>query len=238
MESIRVLTSKLVPILNDHHVGWSAHEGYLRIRGTDVQMQAFGYPADFAVPKGALIQLDVRVRSQRLLQDRTLIESWAGYGDDTDEAIRQAFDAFSIDSLPAILAVFVDRNLEPDQVEWDTWGSGNRMWEVCLGRLTTMNSGTEAVKVRDYGSYVDALRDAYLREASHELHWLRVFRGVSRGSPNGECVTGEVLLDNEPWQAGLDILDRWQWPTEPHLYRIREFMIAVPVVPEKKWWKF
>ncbi len=238
MESPRVLTSILAQVVDNHGIGWSAHRGYLRIKGTDVQMQAIGYSVDS--PNGPGIQVDVNVRSKRLLQDRMLIESASAFQADEDESIKTAFHDFCIQSLHTILAAFVDSRLDEGQTFWDDWGSGERAWNVCLGPITPKVAASaeefslEMLQATRFDSFVGALRDAYLREASHELHWLRIYRG----SLHGECIAREVLLDNEEWQAGLDILDHWQWPAGPDFYSIRELMIAVPAVEEKKrWWE-
>lgn len=61
--------------------------------------------------------------------------------------------------------------------------------------------------------------------------WLRIYRG----SLHGKCAAREVLLDNDHWQAGEAILDHSVWPAEPDFYSIRQFMIALPVMHEKKW---
>ncbi len=187
MESSLILTSKLLPILEQHHVRVSLRQGSIQVDGTDVQMQALGYTSEGS------IQLDVNVRSQRLLQARTLTESSVGSQDDLDEAIGEAFYAFCIQSLHTILAVFVDRRWDEGQTSWETWGKSNRAWNACLGPITPRSSAGDRVTIADYRLFLDALRDAYLLEASHELHWLRIYRG----SLHGECIGRELLLDNE-----------------------------------------
>ncbi len=235
MESPVGLTSRLVPILYDHHVPLSVREGHIRIDGTDVELQAIGYPKP--APERVGMHLEVHVRSQRFLKDRILAESFAEVGADLDDAVEKAFYAFNHCSLHTILAAFVDRRLGAGQTDWEYWGSGDHRWDVCLGPVTPKTSGTCAqgtiMNGMDYGSFLNELRDAYLLEASPEMHWLRIYRG----SLHGKCVAREVLLDNVNWPSGEAILDRSDWPAGPDFYSIREFMVACPVVQDKKWWK-
>ena len=226
------LNQMLIAILANHHIPLSEHGDYIQIDETDVMMQAFGVP--HLKPPNTGILLQVGVRSQRLLGNRTLLEHFSEVGVSLDDAVQKAFFSFSRSSLHVILSVFVNRDLGAEQAWWEQWSNGERAWDVCCGPVTPKSlpafDFAHNYDIKGFTSFLDALRDAYLREASYGLHWLRYYRG----SLHGQCIAREVLLDNATWKSGEDILDRSVWPAGPDFYSIRQFFIASPI-PKNKW---
>jgi hypothetical protein len=231
------LNHKLAELLEQHAVPASGDAYELHIPGSDLRLAARGMPA--IQPSMMGLQLDIRLRSPRLLGRRTLVESFSEAGSSLEDAIQKTFYSFSLASLHVILSAFVERKLGAGETDWEQWSSARRAWDICLGPLTPKTMGLPApgkplLEDLDFETFLKALRDAFLKEASPRLHWLRVFRG----SLHGKCMAREVLLDNSPWKTGEAILDGSLWPAEPDFYSIRHFMVALPVRAEKKWWQF
>jgi hypothetical protein len=226
----------LASIITEHHIPITESGEYIQIDGTDVLLQAIAHPRK-ALPKGASVQLDIVIRSQKLLGNRVLCESFVDIGDNLEDAINQAFRSFKFASLRAILSVFINRDLEAGQDQWDEWSNNQRSWNVCFGPLTLKMSPAVAIEKiinnESYRSFLKALRDAYLREVSFDMHWLRIYRG----SLHGKIISREILLDGEHWKSGEAIMDKWERMPGPDFYSIRQFMIAVPDKQKKKWWQ-
>lgn len=215
----------LMDILANHHVPVQSSTEQIEILGTDLKLSSKVF-WNAQRPKDA-IHLDVSVRSEQFLGNRTLVEAFAGAGNSLDEAVHNAFDKFCQASLHAIMAVFINRSLGEDQVEWEHWVDENHGWEVCLGPLLLQSNLQQGFDGDSFNSsdLVDALREAFLLQASNHPHWLRLFRG----SLDGKCIGREVLLDNEPWPSGEAILDHWPFPDKPGYNSLRLFLIAIPI---------
>ncbi len=214
----------LMAILANHHVPVQSSKEHIEILGTDVKL--FSKVFQHAQRPQDAIQLDVSVRSEQFLGNRTLVEAFAGAGNSIDEAVHNAFGKFCQASLHAIMAAFIDRSLGEDQVEWEHWGNENHGWEVCLGPLllqSSLQQGSDGDS-EGYNNLLNTIREAFLSRESNHPHWLRLFRG----SLDGKCMGREVLLDNEPWPSGEAILDQWPFPAMPGYYSLRQFLIANP----------
>jgi hypothetical protein len=227
----------LASILTEHHIPTTDCGEYIQIDGTDVLLQAMAHPGKTS-PKEASVQLDIILRSQKFLGNRELRESFADTGENLDDAINKSFTSFKFASLHAILSVFVNRDLGAGQVEWEEWSNNKRSWNVYSGPITpksfTAVAPEKIINGESYRSFMKALQNAYLRDVSFDLHWLRIYRG----SLHGKVRSREVLLDGEHWKSGEAIMDKWDWLPGPDFYSIRQFMIAVPIASKKQRWQF
>jgi hypothetical protein len=225
----------LMATLEGHKVHYTDLGEYIQIDGTDIRMNALAFTNQLAHKE--VIQFNVNLLSQHFLGNRVLTESFAGFGETIDQSILDGFAKYCRCSSHPILSVFINRNLEPDQVTWEQWGKHDRSWDVCLGPLFLIsNPPADSHKIITAGNLdtlMASIRDRYLSQATHELHWLRIYYG----SVKGQCGGKEVLLDNEPWKPGEEIVDRLIWPRLPDYYSIRIFIIAITAQP-KKGWKF
>ncbi len=219
----------LMTILGNHHVPVEARVDHIEIPGTDVHLQSKVFRN--AQSPNAAIHLDVVVQSPQYLGNRSLVEAFAGVGSTPDDAVRNAFDKFCQASLHVIMAVFINRSLGEEQVDWEHWADSTHIWEVCLGPLLLQEGQPRELNEGswNYSDLLDAFRDAFLKGASFQTHWLRCFRG----SLDGKCIGREVLLDNDPWPTGEAILDRWAFPNRPGYNSMRHFLIALPVQSNK-----
>jgi hypothetical protein len=171
-----------------------------------------------------LLQLDIRVHSS-LLGGRTLIESFAGWGDDEAQAINAAWEKFSRSSLHVLLAAFIADRRDDGQVEWETWDHDGIAWNVCMGPLFNISFSEEPLRDLEVGGLLDQIRDALLPGITRECHWLR-FYYMKRGD---ERIGSECLLDNEPWPDGQKIVDQSNWPDGD--YSVRHFLVLLPGTP-------
>ncbi len=217
----------LAKILDAHKISVLVDNDQIKFKGTDVAMQALVFPSS----DERIIQLDVCVKSPSLLSERVIIESFAGVGDTYGDAVRNAFEKFCMASLHVLLSVFVDQNYGEDQVDWAQWKNGKYVWNVCLGPLLQwVNRPPEQNPALIDESPIHLLQDAFLKEATYQVHWLRYYYGFLNGKQNGR----DVLLDNQSWQPGEFILDRWPWPALTGYYSFRHFLIALPVQSRNK----
>ncbi len=218
----------LMAILANHQVPVQDHVDHVEIPGTDVHLQSKVF-RNAQAPNGA-IHLDVVVQSPQYLGNRSLVEAFAGVGNILDEAVRNAFDKFCRASLHVIMAVFINRSLGEEQVDWEHWAYSNHRWDVCLGPLLLQEAQPRESNEGswNYNDLLDAFRDAFLKGATYQTHWIRCFRGCL----DGKCIGREVLLDNDPWPIGEAILDRWPFPNRQGYYSMRQFLIALPIQPK------
>lgn len=168
-----------------------------------------------------LVRLNINVRSP-LLGGRTLVECFAGWGSDEQEAISSAWGKFSRSCLHVLMQVFMNDPPDKGQVEWETWGSDDNLWRVCMGPLLILNFRDRAPLALACGDLLDQLRDKLLPILTGECHWLR-FYYMKQGDKR---VGSECLLDNDTWPEGEKLVDQWSWPKG--FYSARLFLIMLP----------
>lgn len=226
----------LMATLEGHRVPFTDRGDFLELDGTDIKMRASAFTN--LVPSKNAVQLDIKLRSQQLLGDRMLVESYAGVGETLEASIGDAFVKYLRSSSHPILSAFVNRNLEPEQVQWEQWMGKEISWDVCYGPLLYISNPPtdfqKIIKKSDFDALINRIRDIFLSEVSSDIHWIRLFYG----SVDGNCAGREVLLDSKLWKSGLEFFEKLSWPAQPSYYSIRAFMITVPAQPKKKGWKF
>jgi hypothetical protein len=178
--------------------GLRIDDGAFRIDDAGFRVGDFRFDARIfprLAPGGLIVQVDFEIRHPALAVER-LVESFAGVGRTWTEAIGQSVVKFGRGSLHPLISTLLDRHKDPDQVEREPYAHPDGRFDLCLGSLLTMYSPQPAPP---FGPALDALLDA-LRQVplSRSVHALRVFTCHN----DGELVTNEVLLDNEPWPAG------------------------------------
>jgi hypothetical protein len=165
------------------------------------------------------VQLDVEVRHSRL-GDRRVIESCGGAGDTTGAAVGNAVEKFCRGSLHAILGGIIDPALAGDQVEVEVEERAG--WRLTLGPLLTQFKMPASF---EYGPLFDALIERFLAgDPSPELHWLRVYAMRGRDGFYGH----DVLLDNDEWPGGVEVITGWSWPPTDDAYAIRHLVVLEP----------
>jgi hypothetical protein len=163
---------------------------------------------------GWSVQLDVRIEIE---PGRTIVESFAGLGETTDQALADAQHNFAVNSFHVILAAFF--NPEDEQVTREEWivGGSNRVVTIGnIGVRGTLPEGKSAAAW--FEQFEEKLKSKPLGPG---LHWVRLYYG-QRQRKTMAC---EVLLDNEPWeelQAEMAAID---WPPGEAFYGVRLFLV-------------
>jgi hypothetical protein len=141
-------------------------------------------------------------------EERRIEESFAGFGQG-DVACRDALRAFEQNTFHLVLAAcwyVTDDRL----MQITAWDIGVRTWDVFIGPFTVRGAGENAVAIPP--DAIASIETALKRESlTPELHWLRV---IHRHDGHGDGRT-DVLLDNEPWPAGLQALNSVEWSSSP-----------------------
>ncbi|MCO4769380.1 MAG: hypothetical protein KDA24_05065 [Deltaproteobacteria bacterium] len=164
-------------------------------------------------------QVDYRFSHPRLVAD-VAIESNAAVGETWKDAIHHSLRNFVQSSLHVIMATLITPELGRDQVAWELWPHHTGSYKACLG--AHFFTGGDPV---DIGPLVNALRLAFVEEpAERDVHTVRMFTGRKGAKVYGE----EVLLDGEPWEAGLHALREFGWPRRDTFYSSRLFLMLTP----------
>jgi hypothetical protein len=208
-------------LLRSHGVKVRRDGGTVVLEG-EQRFEACVYPRELTRQRVRL-QLDLRVRAPAL-GERMIVESFAGIGANVEAALTSAFDRLARGSLHVIMSALVAESLGADQVEWETWGEGERAWRVCLGPLLSLYSPSQG---KGIGDWLDALRALVSGEGvAREAHWVRAFY-AARG---GQVMGSEVLLDNAPWEDAERMWrERWMRQSAPDaLLGARHFCMVLP----------
>jgi hypothetical protein len=164
------------------------------------------------------VQLDVCAMSKKL-NDKLLIESFAGRGSDESQAVEQAFRKFTRASMHTILAILVDPIYGEDQIEWESWSFENMNWRVCLGPVCFQGTPPEKF---EYNEFLDRMKATLLPNLCNGTHWIRSFF-----MKNGhDLQVSEVLFDNLDFPDGRRIIDVLNWPDGT--YSARQFLMITP----------
>lgn len=149
-----------------------------------------------------------------------VIESNAAVGQTWRDAVHHSLRTFMQSSLHVILATLVGPEMGRDQVSWEHWAHHSGSYRACLG--AHFFTGGDPL---DIAPLVDALRVAFEDEQTERgVHSVRLFTGRSGGRVLGE----EVLLDGQPWEAGLAALRAFPWPRRTSFYSSRLFLMLSP----------
>ncbi|RKH74775.1 DUF6348 family protein [Corallococcus aberystwythensis] len=146
-----------------------------------------------------------------------VVESVGGVGKTEEEASRDALANFVRASLHVLLSAFVR---PPDaHVTIETWQVGGIDRKVILGDIVSRGDDAGPKHEEPWlRAFEDALKSLPLTSGTH---WVRVYYAQM----DGERMTLEVLLDNEPWQALTDLLETASWPAAPGFLSRRLFLV-------------
>jgi len=197
-------------------------------------MQGHGLPFDvegeWVVPNGALpavraswyprtgsgvLEVDV------LLEDRSIInECFAGIGEG-EVAIGDALNNFMINSFHVLLSAFWGKD-DAEQVTTEDWTVSGKPFTAYIGNFGTR--GAPGIKpVVPPELFLTIQRTIERESLAASCHWVRHFFCDVKGER-----TFEALLDNEPWQAGLDALRAIPWVEASGYYSVRNFLVLRP----------
>jgi hypothetical protein len=218
--TVEDLNSMLQDLLERHGIDVVHRDGWLWTSDNYPALRGKWFPDPEAAGR-----LDVQVA---LGDGRTIEECFAGVGDGK-AALHDALRNFCMSSLHVLLAA-VWNHLEEDQVDLDDWRVGTSTWQVYVGGFVHRTSTHPDI---DYPENAfEVIAAAAKREAlAPGLHWIRTF--FCAVGDKEEIV--EVLLDNEPWEAGAEAYRKLEWQKDKGYYSLRNFFaVQVPTAPAKQ----
>ncbi|MFB1482158.1 DUF6348 family protein [Corallococcus sp. RDP092CA] len=199
-------------LLRAHGVPFQEEDGWLRVEPGGPRLQA-QIIATRTEPDLCLRQLDVVLEPWT---GRWVIESAGGFGPTEQEAWEDGLQNFTRGSLHVLLSTFL---LPPDDhVTVETWRVGGIDRKVILGDIVSRGDGTAPSHEEPWiATLEEAIKSLPLPSGTH---WVRVYYCQM----DGARLSLEVLLDNEPWQALADRLDKASWPSAPGFLSRRLFL--------------
>ena len=173
-------------------------------------------------PGASQVQVDFAVESP-LLNGLTLLDSFAGIGDSSESAERNALQKFLMGSFHVIVEALTRHRCNEDQVQWEDWTAAQHGWRVCTGPLLAVATRDDA-GIEGYPEFFAQLAELFRARVSSGPHGLRVFVG----SLDGKLARHEVLLDGEPWPQAQELLAAHGFTFPPGYASVRHLLIALP----------
>jgi hypothetical protein len=193
----------------------------LSVDGGRLLLQARVFDRD---PAGgqATVVLEVCAYSPAL-GDAPIIECFAGWGSSRERAIAAAFGKLLMGSLHVLMEGLTRHACDQGQAEIEHWVGTGHAWRVWSGPLLNQQSSQSALTPA-YPQFMAQLTALFESRVPPGPHWVRVFLGTSDGVVQGS----EVLLDNEPWQEGHELLLAQPWAAVQEYQSVRHFFLALP----------
>ena len=191
---------------------------------------AYQIEREWVVPNGALPAIRAswfpRTESgvlevEVLLENKSIVnECFAGIGAG-EAAISDAFQNFTTNSFHVLLAAFWNR-VDPQQVTTEEWVVSGKSFRAYIGNFGTR--GSVGIKPSVPSELFPAIQSAIEREPlSQDWHWVRHFFCDVKGER-----TYEALLDNQPWEAGIESMRSIAWVKSTGYYSVRNFLVLRP----------
>lgn len=172
------------------------------------------------------VVLELQARSP-LLGERPIIECFVGIGDSPEDASGDAFNKMLLGTFHVLVEALTRHACDDGQVDIEHWEGETTSWRAFVAPLLTHHSSTSAL-AGTYSTLFVGLQDLFRRTAPPGPHWMRVFVGAF----DGELQACEVLVDNEPWEAGLSLLQSQAWQCQDEYQSVRHFVLMMPTTPQ------
>lgn len=195
-------------------------ENVVHVDGGRLALEGYVFDKSKAAGSTALLEL---VASAPLLGDHRIIECFAGVGASYEHAKQDAFKKMLMGTLHVLIEALTEHACDDEQVDVEQWRGDAASWKVFLGPLLTQQSSASTL-TGPYSALLPELQDLFLRTAPPGPHWVRIFVGAY----GGKVQASEVLLDNEPWDAALSLLEAQPWQCHDEYQSIRHFMLMIP----------
>lgn len=197
------------------------HPNHLAVEGDRLLLKA-GYEVKPSPTQRPVATLQLQAYSAAL-GNRPIVETFAGAGGSPEEALNDAVGKALMGTFPVLVGALTGHTSPQGPSSIARWGRKDAAWQVHSGPLLaqhhdgfTLNEG--------YPAFLESLSRRFLETAPPGPHWIRVFIACF----NGQLQASEVLLDNEPWEAGHKLVLAQRWSTTQAFQSIRQFMLAVP----------
>jgi len=154
-------------------------------------------------PREPVWQLDIGIE---IYPGWLVLESFAGTGEDADEALKDAFEAFARGVLHVMLSAFFSVNTG-EQVTREQWDIAGTPRQVTIGSVVFRGPvPADFAEAAFFPQFEAALKSSSLSEGTH---WLR----LNYAQQDGRAVLHEAMLDNEPWPEMQEAMTRFVWPS-------------------------
>lgn len=216
-------THYLQAALKEHGLSYKLAGEWLEVdqRAAHMQAQVFEKPD---VGQARMVVLELQVHAA-ILGEAPLIETFAGFGATPEDAVRYAFARLLEGSFHPIIEALTSHQCETGQAETEVWtgpaDNGSPEWQAFIGPLQPQGDGDPLVDV--YLDVFDEMKTLLTQTASN-AHWLRIY--ICTSANKVQAV--EVLLDNQPWEAGTELLLSIEWPKSQAFAALRHFVLAMP----------
>ncbi|MDR3159704.1 MAG: DUF6348 family protein [Zoogloeaceae bacterium] len=170
-----------------------------------------------------IITLEILVESP-LLNGKFISECFAGIAKTREEAIRQAYEKFLLGAFHVFLESLTDRDCAEPQTKAERWIGQSGSWNVFSGPLLITQRAGKSRLTPVYSLALPELRRKFEQTQLANPHWVRVFVAAC----NGGIQAVEVLLDNESWPEGFEIVSRQDWRPGSEYQSLRHFFLALP----------
>ena len=214
----------LCTLFQDHGVK-ATQEGEIVVMLDDPEEPDFTYHLDCRIRNVSKqtnsMQLDVLLEMEN---GQTIVESFAGFGEDLESAFENCVQNFCLNSFHVILSTFFTQEYD-DQVTVEEWSINGKARAVIMGNVVGRASGgelPEAVNTDWFPVLEEGIQALPLDDGDH---WVRLFFAQQ----GGEQLALEVLLDNEPCDELVKKLRAFPWPSLDAFYSQRLFLIIMGV---------
>lgn len=209
------ITAHLLQLFQAHGVEAEADGEWVRFPGRDMKAGA-GVAEERRQGEVSIVQLGVRFD---IAPWRTIVESFAGFGGNTESAVADAFHNFTVNSFHVLLAAFFRR--DDKQVSQEEWVIGGRKSRLTIGNMGVR--GQPPVQGQGLVAWVEQFRERVKEKAlGPGTHWLRVYYAQMEG----KATACEVLRNNEVWDEMQSEMASVDWPSGEAFYSVRVFLIV------------
>ncbi len=213
----RSLVTDMHDMLTMHGIAARIENGWALVNNDFPLLRATSYVQNVS-ETSATVSIDFVLR---LEDGRSIVESYAGWGEDLRRADAQGLFKFCIGAMHVFLSSFWDHH-EPDQVDIERWSIGESFWDVYLSSL--INNTSEGQKAGVPTDYMDALQKVISGQAlSNCDHWVSVYVALLKTD-----ITVEVRLDNEISPELTEAVRAMDWPAAEGFYSQRQFILLRP----------
>lgn len=166
---------------------------------------------------GSVFKLDVILTIE---EDRSIIESSVGIGEDDNEAAIDAFEQFVVNSFHVLLASFFTTEYN-NHINVEEWTIGGQQFDVIFSNVCIRGQAPQPMPLQWIEKFVGIAQQQTL---TSEIHWVRLFYALS----NNELMTCEVLLDNDDWMEVQEKAKRISLPHAEKYLSLRMFFVLKP----------
>ncbi|WP_155256307.1 DUF6348 family protein [Mesorhizobium loti] len=158
-----------------------------------------------------------------LLETQPAIESFVGMGSTREEATFQAFGKFLIGVFHVLIEGLAHHVCENMQAEIEFWRRNDAGWKVFGGPVITQ-AAAESTLNQAYPAFYARLERLFAANVRPGSHFVRIFLA----SHDGAMVGHEVVLDNETWPEGQELLVGQDWHHGDGYQAVRQVILALP----------